>query len=429
MRPAIFIIFLALLGCNTNTPNGAAFYMPGEFEPQQAVWFGWEDRDLGFYKPIAEIIEAIRNDVQVKIAVDSDSLLQVCKRSLSSNGVDTTGLLFYVMPGERYWIRDHGAAFLVNKKGELAAADFVWSLYGFEAWYKQYYNGNMDSVNKRMEAILDKHTGSVDSLMAVAEKAAIIKSDIVIEGGAIEVNGKGTLIQCEDVTLQRNPNKTKQELEDGLKAALGVKHIIWVKQGLIEDAHLRQLHQGRYLTFGTGGHVDEFVRFADERTVLLAWVDDSEVGAHPLNAINAERMRENLRILESAADQDGKKLNIIKVPLPDPITRQVVVNEKYDPANPFNVTPNNFLPDQRPHVGDTLQRIAASSYLNYLVTNNWVVLPTYVAHGSSAEKEKQVASIFEKAFPGRKLLWVDVMPQNWSGGGIHCSTQQQPKVP
>lgn len=107
------------------------------------------------------------------------------------------------MKGERYWIRDHGAAFLVDNKGELGVADFSWSQYGLEGWYQQKYDNNPDSIKKYLDKYLNKHTGKVNSLMAVAEKAIIIKSDVVIEGGAIEVNGKGTLILCEAVVMQR----------------------------------------------------------------------------------------------------------------------------------------------------------------------------------------------------------------------------------
>ena len=420
----IVITFL-LFSCKEKK-DPAAFYMPAEFEEQEAVWFGWSD-DSTYHPTIANVIKGLMPTIQVKIAIDSDSLLHISKKVLAGFSVDTTQILFYTMNGERYWIRDHGAAFLVNGKGELGVADFVWSLYGIEQWYQEKYDNNPDSIQKYMKKYFNPETGKVDSLMAVAEKATIVKSDLVIEGGAIEVNGKGTLILCEAVALHRNPGKTKSEIEEGFKQALGVSKIIWIKKGLIEDAHIQQIHFKKYVTMGTGGHTDEFVRFADPSTILLAWVDENEISKHPFNKINYERMAENLRILEQSSDQDGKPFKIIKVPLPDPIERQIVVKTKLDSTDWINVTPRYFIQRDAPHVGDTLVNIAASSYMNFLVSNGVVILPTYTKQGSSAEKEKQVSDIIQSAFPDRKLIWVECMPQNWNGGGIHCSAQQQPK--
>jgi len=419
------VVAILLFSCNKKKdPN--AFYMPAEFEEQEAVWFGWET-DAKYYPVVANIISGLMPTVQIKIAAESDSLLSVSKKALARLSIDTTKVQFYSMKGERYWIRDHGAAFLVNEKGELGVADFDWSLYGMEGWYEQKYDNNTDSIKKYMTKYFNRNTGKVDSLMAVAEKATIIKSNIVIEGGAIEVNGKGTLILCEAVALQRNPGKAKPELEHGFKKALGVTNIIWMKKGLIDDAHIQQIHFKKYVTMGTGGHTDEFVRFADANTILLAWVEESEINDHPFNKINFERMSENLRILEQASDQDGKPFKVIKVPLPDLIERKIVVRAKLDSTDSINVTPQYFIQRDAPLVGDTLINVSASSYMNYLVSNGVVILPTYAKQGSSTAKEKRVSDIIQSVFPNRKLVWVECMPQNWNGGGIHCSTQQQPK--
>lgn len=426
MKQLITYCLVVLLIACKDKKSDTGFYMPAEWEAHEAVWLGW-DEDSSFYPPVIDMINGLLPTVPVKIALRSDSFLLECKKYLSRSNIDTSAISFFVMPGERYWIRDHGATFLVNGKGELAVADFGWSLYGIEGWYNQMYNNNKDSVQKRLNKYFDKNTAVVDSMMATAEKAPIIKSNIINEGGAIEVNGKGTLILCEAVIMQRNPGKTKEELETGFKKALGVSKIIWLKQGLIEDAHLYQLHFAKYSTMGTGGHTDEFVRFADPHTILLAWVDEKEADQHPFNKVNYERMKENLRILESSTDQDGKPFQIIKVPLPDIIQRQILVKEKLGDGDSINVLPRYFLPAQRPKTGDTLMNVAASSYLNYLISNGVVLLPGYLQEGSSAEKENKVKEIFARLFPDRKLVWVNCMPQNWNGGGIHCSTQQQPK--
>jgi len=180
---------------------------------------------------------------------------------------------------------------------------------------------------------------------------------------------------------------------------------------------------------GTGGHTDEFVRFANASTILLAWVDEAERELNPVSQINYQRMNENLKILEAAKDQDGKPFTIIKVPLPDLIVKKVTAKENCDPAieDSLYVKPSYFPMTEAPADGDSLLRVPAASYLNYLVTNGIVLLPTYTTAGSSLEKENNVRRIFQEQFPGREIVFIDAMPLNWQGGGIHCSTQQQPR--
>jgi len=427
---SIFIFF----ACNTEEKIRPAeeFYMPAEWEPHEAVWLGWEkDTSYRFYPSIGEIITTLQPHVTVKIAFDNDSLKQTAITKLIELGVDTSGIKMYVMPGERYWIRDHGAAFVVNGNGELGVVDFGWDGYGLPAFLDLRYEGNQDSITAAWDRGKNRRikTGSVDSLMAIAEAAQIIKTEVIHEGGAIEVNGKGTLILCESTVLQRNPNLSLESIETEFKRVLGVTNIIWMKEGLADDPHYfyRRI-AGKYVGGGTGGHTDEFVRFSNPTTILLAWVDESEKDLDPISQMNYERMNVNFQILQKAKDQDGKPFTIIKVPLPDLITQQVVAKKEVkEKGFTLDIDPDWFVPSESVEVGDTLWRVPAASYFNYLVTNGLVLLPTYTAMGSSQEKENKVREIFEQQFPGRKIVFIDVMMQNWHGGGIHCSTQQQPK--
>ena len=292
------------------------------------------------------------------------------------------------------------------------------------------YEGNTDSINKYYALRNEKRlkTAAVDSQMAVAEGAVIQKTDVVHEGGAIEVNGKGTLILCEATVFQRNPGLEKEYIETEFKRVLGVSKIIWVKKGLADDPlHFFRRITGNYWGGGTGGHTDEFVRFANANTIMLAWVNEEEKDLNSVNKMNYERMSENLSILEQATDQDGKPFNIIKVPLPDLVTKKILARDNVDSTEiTFDIPLKSFIPSERPKTGDTLLRVPASSYMNYLVTNGLVILPTYVQMGSSAAKEEEVRNIFQQQFPNRKIVFLDFIMQNWSGGGIHCSTQQQP---
>lgn len=429
----IFLILIGLIlfsSCKQEPKiDPTAFFMPGEFEPHEAVWFGtWYMGDWASdYKRVtSEVMKAIQSNVEIKMAVPADSLLLIVKHDLDSLGVDTAKIQFFIMPGDDFWIRDYGAAFVVNRQGELGAVDFDWVAYG-----KLNSQGREDSTGADSLKLLRKKqsyaTSKVDSLMAVATGAKWIKGDLFIEGGSIEINGKGVLIQCEAVTLQRNPDRTKEDLEDVYKKSLGIKKVIWLPKGLAEDENGFNLQLGKYVGYGTGGHTDEFVRFADSRTILLAWVDESEVDAHPLNRINYERMSENYEILKKATDQDGKPFKIIKIPLPFIQERSVIVSDFiYDD---YHISSKAFASDDREKLneGDTLVGVAAASYLNFLVTNGVVVTATYAKDEVSINREKEVEHLFQKAFPGRKIVFINALQLNRHGGGIHCITQQEPK--
>ena len=427
MKFLITVFLLSLIVSCKSKEKSSAFYMPAEWEVQDAVWFGWVGEDSSAHPPVIEMIKALLPTTKIKLAADNDSLLATAKLVLSKGGIDTNSITFYTMPGERYWIRDHGATYLVNEKGELAVLDFSWNMYAVKDWLLKKYNNNADSAEVYYKRFANPNTARVDSMMAAKENLPIINTDIIMEGGGIEVNGKGTLLLNEVLTMQRNSGKTMAQLEEGFRKALGVSKIIWVKDGLLEDSHMFQLHFGKYVTLGTGGHLDDYVRFADPHTILLAWVDENEINAHPFNKVNDERMRKNYEILSKATDQDGKPFRIIKVPMPDPIERPKYVKTQPGPEEKNAIRPGSFLPDQQPKEGDTLINVAAATYLNYHVGNGVVLVPGYADAGSSAEEEKRVEAIFQKVFPGRKIIFINCLSQNWQGGGIHCSTQQQPK--
>lgn len=435
MKQILAIIFITALlyACkNKNYERSAqTFFMPAEWEPHDAVWMGWEkDTTLVYYPVVADIIKSIAPHVRVKIAFDSDSLMQTAKLRLLQYGIDSTMYTTYIIPGDRYWIRDHGATFLVNAEGKLAVADFVFNGYGYPGFLKDKYEGNMDSVNFYLEKRKNRmvKTGAVDSLMAASEGAVRLTTNVIHEGGATEVNGAGTLILCEATVFQRNPDLKREYIQSEFKRVLGVSNIIWMKQGLADDPHLflRRI-TANYIGGGTGGHTDEFVRFANPSTVMLAWVDEKEKNSNPINQMNYKRMNENYNILKNAKDQNGNSFTIIKVPLPDFITKKITARNISPAETTLDVTPESFFPSERPKFGDSLLRVPAASYMNYLVTNNVVLLPSYTAMGSSKQKQENVKAIFEKAFAGRTIIFIDAMAINWHGGGIHCSTQQQPK--
>jgi agmatine deiminase len=187
-----------------------------------------------------------------------------------------------------------------------------------------------------------------------------------------------------------------------------------------EDPHLKRTITGNYVGIGTGGHVDEYVRFAGPRTILLAWVEDHEIGDHPLNVINRERMERNLARLSAARDQDGRPFRIVKVPLPKIIEREETIVERSSDELFFSAS--SFPTSEGRKAGDKVTRVASTSYLNFLICNGLVLLPTYVKDGTPPEVERKVQRIFADALPRHEIRFIDVTAINWGGGGIHCAT-------
>ena len=432
MKNAFFILLLFVFSCNSIPKKSSSdeFFMPAEYASHDAIWLGWIEYQP-YYQPFIDIAKALYSKVPLKIIVNSEQSLDQVKRALSSEGIDVTKITFFTMVDNRLWMRDHGATYLMNKKGEKAVADFGWTMYGRKDALKIRYNGNQDSVNYHYQKQIGK-TGSIDSLMGAREGHSTIKTDVNMEGGSIEVNGKGTLILCEAVTFQRNPNSEKSYIESEFKRVLGVSNIIWMQQGLAEDPyHFNQIFDN-YYGWGTFGHTDEFVRFANDSTILLAWVDEDEKDDNRFNQMNFERMSENLTILQKAKDQDGNPFKIIKVPLPDPLyLPTTVTNEESDidwsERDQWQIPLPWFQKKGTMEVGDSINWVAASSYLNYLVSNDVVLLPSYTKEGSSVQKEEDIKEIFSNVFPNRELIFLNVMNLNYHGGGIHCVTQQEPK--
>lgn len=421
---------LLCFACQSSAPSESStssFYMPAEYAPHDAVWLGWFEFGP-YYQPFLDVAKALDGHVPLKIIARSEEELGHLKDSLTNRDIDTRSAEFFVMEDNRLWMRDHGATYLINDRGQKQVVDFGWTLYGHKQVLMGRYNGEMDSVDHYYDLRRGK-TGLVDSLMGNSGGWSSLKTDVNMEGGSIEVNGKGTLILCETVTMQRNPDLDKAYIEQEFRRVLGVNNIIWMKRGLADDPFKASKIYEDYYGMGTFGHTDEFVRFANDSTILLAWVDEEEKDLHPINAMNYERMAENLDILQNSRDQDGKAWNIVKVPLPELMSQRVAI--KKDMSHDWD---NSLIlrwfgnPNPDVQVGDSVNRVPASSYLNYLVTNEVVLLPSYTDHGTSAEKEQIVKDIFKQYFPGRELIFIEPMNLNYFGGGIHCITQQEPSA-
>ena len=264
------------------------------------------------------------------------------------------------MPTDRGWMRDSGPICVRNETGEVAFNNFL-----FNGWAK-YPNHKKDAaVVAKANAKLKRH------LWQPQHKGR----RVVLEGGSIDVNGRGTLLTTEECLLskvqERNPGFTKKDYEDVFREHLGVTNVLWLKNGIAGD--------------DTHGHVDDISRFTSSNTVLTAVERNSSDG-------NYAPLRENLRRLHEGSDQDGKRLNVIELPLPCPVRFRG-------------------------------QRLPAS-YANFYIANAVVLVPTF-----NDPNDRIALNILSELFPGRDIVGIYCGDFIWGLGALHCATQQQPARP
>ena len=198
--------------------------------------------------------------------------------------------------------------------------------------------------------------------------------------------------------------------------------MIWLPSGVADDPHNFSRISGDIFGYGTGGHTDEFVRFANDSTILLAWEEESERDQHPIKELNYEILSKNYEILAAATNVQGQPYRVIKVPHPDPQMDTMQVTEDWFSSPFWSEQLNRF----QVEANDTIYWASASSYLNYLITNQVVLIPAY--GGDLAEKDQQVREIFTNLYPDRTIIGLNPIDLNYDGGGMHCRYQQQPKI-
>ena len=428
MKKLTFFVFLIVIifSCRQERRDPAIFYYPAEWEPQEAIMIGWKTRQPEFFPFAADVARALEGSTSVIFVSDTSENPQVFKEYLVENGLDTASFTFLTIPiRQALALRDIGPVYLINGLGEKKAVDFRWSYQDFFERFLIEKGEEPDSA-KVYASFFDRNQ-KTDSLIAARNGIEVITSSLNLDGGAIEVNGKGTILLNEEWMFMVNPTSTKKSMEQELQRTLGVHHFIWVGKGLVEDGDVSKIIIPGYVAMGTAGHTDEYIRFANANTILLAWVDEKEKDLHPVHTENYLRMKETYDILIKAKDQDGRPFKIIKVPLPDLRHRPNMVIEGWSMSD-STIGKEYIAPDQVIQVGDTLQYLSSSSYLNFLISNDKVLLPTYLHVGSSPEKEERVKEIFASLFPDKQLVWIDATVYNWGGGGIHCYTKQVPKL-
>lgn len=404
---------------------GKHWRIPGEFERNRAIWLGY-DIDPEFSAVSVRMAAAILPYAELVVLAEDEEGLAHARSAMQAADLDERRITFIQNSSSRFFIRDYNV-FCVGPTG-LGVVDFQFNTYGLSGFCSKHLYPDNPNRAQRCASYGDTEAGSLDQWISKFRDAQLIGSPLFLEGGAVELNGRGTLIVSEPLALERNADLTKADIERKFLELPGVKKVVWLGAGVAEDPHMKSTITGDFVGFGAGFHTDEFVRFADARTILLAWPDAEDRALHPVEEITAQRMKANLQILKKATDQDGRPFKVIKIPTPSLVTRPVSLSPQ-QVSNDDQIWNASVFPDsEKRKVGDQLTQVAAASYLNYVVVNNLVLLPSYVEHGTPVAVQENVRRLFSAAFPGRDIKFIDAMRLNWAGGGIHCATCNEPAI-
>lgn len=416
---------LVITGCknSTGTPgleNDAPVVkrQAAEYETQEAIWLLWPPAnhtlDRSNDSVTLDLIRTIAPHQPLMISAANDSIKGHALKILKDSDLDLPTIKVFTLPSEEIWIRDMGPNFVQLENNETAIADFQ-----FDAWG---YGPSGDPYVRKMEAY--------DRGVAKKLGLPVIQSNIISEGGNREINSQGVLMLTETVTLGRNPGISKQVLEQEFQQVLGVKKVIWLKQGLVEDQHsfLGPIHSAdglpTYTVVTTNGHVDEYARFVNDSTILLADVPEEDL-KDPIGEENKERMEENLEILKNSGDINGKPFSIKRIPLPKPLVFTMYPGDPvYDYLSSLDYLDGSVFPK-----GDPIKVIAAASYLNFIITNDLIIVQKYGNNdpqNPNYERDQQAQSILRELFPHRKVVAINSLSVNLGGGGIHCISMNQP---
>jgi agmatine deiminase len=390
---------------------------PPEWAPHDAVWMGWTDYVTASPEHARlrlEMLAALTPHVPVRMVVEDEPTAATIRALITQAGISPDAVSFHIQPIVDVWLRDNGPLF-VSDGSTLELATFAWSNYGFP-WP---HTGPSSIARGALDQQIGERLGFTQR-----------PSDIVAEGGGLDVNSR-CLVTYRDAAMHRNPGRTLDEIEDELKRLYGKEQVIWLDRAPITDRIFAGSKVANFFGWGANGHVDEYVRFVDEETILVAQVGERERDRDALMRLDHEILTENRRQLEAARDPDGRRFNIIPVPVPDvgPFLRPRTLGEP-------DFSPSEAGQDMRSvyrdfSIGDEIIEVPAVSYLNFFVTNGVILSARYGGDGRAdhlQESDEEFEAILKTHFPGHEIAGIDPLAANWDGGGMHCLTQQQPRI-
>lgn len=346
------------------TPAEHGYTFPAEWTPHAATWISWPRPEgisfPGFYhRSIQDVIRIIRVITQfepVHLNVPNENYVRIVREMLRGGGVPLKQVVLHQVKTNENWTRDHGPAFVQRtRRGRAETAIVDW---GFNAWGAKYPPWDSDDA--------------VPTKVAAELGLPVFNADIVMEGGAVDFNGEGTVLTTTSCLLNRNrnPQCSKNEIEGLLKAYYGQRHVIWLGEGIVGD--------------DTDGHVDDLARFIDARTIVTA------VESDPRDE-NFKLLAENRRRLARARDAERRPFDIVELPMPKPVV----------------------------HEGMRLP----ATYVNFYFVNDALLVPTF----GDKTRDGEALRILRGVVKGRKVIGVDCRALIWGLGAIHCLTQQQPR--
>lgn len=344
------------------TPKKIGLHFPAEFAPQEAMWLSWPHKEASWpgkidtiYPVYATFIGLIAEAQKVRINVADAAMKAFAEKHLLATNGNLNNIEFYFNPTNDAWCRDHGPAFVVNY-AEKKKSIVDW---GYNAWGGKYPPFDLDDV--------------VPTRIAKEFGLDVFHPGIVMEGGSVEFNGKGTLLTTTACLLNknRNPHLSQKEIEQYLVDYYGVEHFLWLGDGIVGD--------------DTDGHIDDITRFVNEDTVVTV-VEENKADE------NCHLLQENLSALKTMRLQTGKQLNIVELPMPAP----VIYEEQRLPA----------------------------SYANFYIGNQYVVVPTF----RDEKNDDKALMILQDCFKTRKVVGLDSTDIIWGLGSFHCLSQQEPLV-
>ena len=338
------------------------YRMPAEWEKQKSTWVAWPHNKKDWPNKFelipdifAQIIAKISKFQKVNILIENKNLKKKIYLILKNYLANTKNINYTICKTNRVWLRDSFPIFVKNKLNQKVLIDW-----GFNSWAK-YKNFNHDNkIGIKIKKFLN-----LDSVRPKFKNRRII-----LEGGSIDVNGKGVLLttrECLQSKIQeRNIGFKRKDYEEIFKKFLGIKKVLWLNKGIVGD--------------DTHGHIDDIARFVTSKKIFIAYEKNK-------NDENYKKLRENYQIIQKLNKK--KEFKIIKIPMP---------NAKYIDGI----------------------RVPAS-YLNFYIANRIVLVPVF-----SDEKDKKIIKIFKKHFKNRKIIPIDCSLLIWGFGAIHCMTQQEP---
>jgi agmatine deiminase len=345
----------------SQTPKDLGYHFPAEFSEHTATWLSWPHKEASWpgkietiFPVYARFIKLVAEGEKVNINVGNEAMQKKATQYLRAVGADLKNIQFFTHPTNDAWCRDHGPAFVVNKK-EKKKMIVDW---GYNAWGGKYPPFDLDD--------------NIPTLIAQHYHLPVVYPGIVMEGGAVDFNGKGTVITTTSCLLNknRNPHLSQKEIEEYLHNYYGVENILWLGDGITGD--------------DTDGHIDDITRFVNENTVVTVIESDK-------SDANYEPLRENLKALKRLRLENGKQMNIVELPMPSALLFQ----------------------DMR----------LPASYANFYISNKYVIVPTF-----RDKNDDKALSTLQEVFKDRKVVGLDSLDIIWGLGSFHCLSQQEPFI-